>query len=54
MKRKFDENLIINGETIELSDDMDKLINKKINQSEEDIKSFINNLQISFPFKKGD
>lgn len=33
----FDENLMIDGGTIELSYDMDKLINQKIVQAEKDI-----------------
>lgn len=36
-KEKFDENLIIDGGTIELSEEMDILINKKIAQAEKDI-----------------
>jgi predicted DNA binding CopG/RHH family protein len=36
-KEKFDENLIIDGGTIELSEEMDILINRKIAQAEKDI-----------------
>ena len=36
-KNIFDENLMIDGGTIELSYDMDKLINQKIVQAEKDI-----------------
>ena len=36
-KEKFDENLIIDGGTIEISDEMDVLISKKIVQAEKEI-----------------
>lgn len=36
-KEVFDESLIVDGGTIELSDELNELINKKISQAEKDI-----------------
>ena len=52
MRKKFDESLFVDGGTIELSQEMDALINKKIAQAEKDIEQM--KMQIRWGVKQID